>query len=398
MVSGQTQIDNLPRLSDVDCMAEVLKELGCELEFLAQRRRLKLAAKASYGHCQPSAELVTRIRGSILLLGPILATGGSLTMDFPGGDAIGERRIDCHIRALRRMGAKVEAASGKLWASCPKAGLRGAEIELPMPTVTGTENILMASCRALGVTHLKGAAREPEVVDLANFLNRAGADIRGAGSSEIEIIGSPKPLRETAYSLIGDRIEAGTYLLAAAMTRGDITVKGVNPLHLKRFLQLIAKTGATLSAKQKGRQPGWEVRLVMKKTRPKPVDFATAPYPGIATDLQAQIGALNCLAKGSSRITETVFEGRFQHFFELRKFAAKVVVAGRDAQIEGVSQLTPAQARCTDLRAGASLVLAALAADGESEVSDIYHLDRGYDDMEYKLAALGAKITRQTPP
>lgn len=379
---GQSDIRNVPVLRDVSSTLAVLAGLGVDCRYRGKRVRLCVPpALATY---TASYDLVRTMRASILALGPLLARFGQAVVSLPGGCAIGARPVDIHIDGLRQMGAQVKIENGYLIASCRH--LHGADITLPLPTVTGTENLLMAAVLAEGDTILHQAAREPEVVDLANFLLAAGADIRGAGSACIRIRGV-RQLTGISHTVMPDRIEAATYLAAVAATGGEVLLAGARPGDMTAVLDVFRRGGVTIRPVPDG--------IVAKMTgRFAGVDVATATYPGFPTDVQAQLMAVNCLAAGRSVVRETVFENRFMHVQELCRMGADIAPEGNAAVIAGVPFLTGAQLMATDLRASASLVIAALAARGTSMINRIYHLDRGYEQMERKLRAVGARVKR----
>ena len=333
--------------------------------------------------------LVKTMRASILVLGPLLGRFGEADVSLPGGCAIGTRPVDFHLKALRTMGAEITVENGYIKARCPKGRLEGKTLVFDTITVTGTENIMMAAVLAQGKTTIKNAAREPEVVDLAHFLNKMGAKISGAGTHAIEIDGVDS-LHGGTYSVIPDRIEAGTYLTAGALTRGHVTVRKVRPDNLLSMLCKFEEAGAHLTIGE-----DW-VSLDMKGERPRSVDISTAPYPGLATDMQAQFMALNTVATGTATVVENIFENRFMHVQELQRMGAVIKLNGNTALITGVDTLTGAPVMATDLRASASLILAGLAAEGETTVERIYHVDRGYERIEEKLSMLGANIKRRS--
>ena len=331
-------------------------------------------------------ELVKTMRASILVLGPLLGRFRRARVSLPGGCAIGARPVDVHIDGMRQLGAQVEVVNGYIEASCPD-GLKGADIDLGKITVTGTENIMMAAVLATGRTTIHHAACEPEVSDLANFLNTMGAKIQGIGTDTLVIDGVSE-LTGCNYSVIPDRIEVGTYLVAAVVTGGHVLIKDVMPAHMKAVLDKLAEAGAHLHC-------GCDsIEITMKGKKPNAVDITTAPYPLFPTDMQAQFMVLNTLAQGNSTVTETVFENRYMHVPELRRLGADIRLDGRHAHCQGVADLVGATVMATDLRASASLVLAGLHAEGETIVDRIYHLDRGYECIEEKLSQLGAKIVR----
>jgi UDP-N-acetylglucosamine 1-carboxyvinyltransferase len=330
-------------------------------------------------------ELVKTMRASILVLGPLLARFGRADVSLPGGCAIGSRPVNLHIEGLRAMGATIEVENGYIRASAKK--LKGARLVMDVVTVTGTENLMMAATLADGETVIENAAREPEVVDLADCLNKMGAKITGAGTDTITIEGVDR-LVGTHYDVLPDRIETGTYLVAAAIAGGKIRVRDTKPALVEVILHKLREAGADIETGN-----DW-ISLDMHGKRPRSVDIHTAPYPAFPTDMQAQFTALNCVAEGVSTITETVFENRFMHVQEMQRMGAKIKLEGNTAIITGVERLTGAPVMATDLRASASLVLAGLVADGETIVDRIYHIDRGYENIEEKLSGLGAQIRR----
>jgi UDP-N-acetylglucosamine 1-carboxyvinyltransferase len=330
-------------------------------------------------------ELVKTMRASILVLGPMLARFGRADVSLPGGCAIGSRPVNLHINGLRAMGAEIEVENGYIRSRCKQ--LRGARIVMDLVTVTGTENLMMAASLARGTSQIENAAREPEVVDLADCLNRMGAKITGAGTPTITIEGV-ESLAGTDYDVLPDRIETGTFLVAAAITRGNIRVRDTRPELIDSVVQKLREAGAEIEAGE-----DW-ISLNMHGRRPQAVDIYTAPYPAFPTDMQAQFTALNAVAEGVGVVTETIFENRFMHVHELQRMGAKIKLEGNTAICSGIPRLTGAPVMATDLRASASLVLAGLVADGETVVDRIYHVDRGYQDIEDKFAGLGAQIRR----
>lgn len=332
-------------------------------------------------------ELVKTMRASILVLGPLLARFGKADVSLPGGCAIGTRPVDLHLKALKSMGAEISVKNGYIKARCKKGRLQGRPLVFDTVTVTGTENVLMAAVLAEGKTIIKNAAREPEVVDLANFLNQMGAKITGAGTSTIEIEGV-ESLGGGSYTVMPDRIEAGTYLTAGAITRGKVTVRRVKPDNLLSMLCKFEEAGAEISLGE-----DW-ITLNMHGLRPQAIDISTAPYPAFPTDMQAQFMALNSVSDGTSSVIETIFENRFMHVQELQRMGAQIRLNGNTALISGVDRLTGAPVMATDLRASASLILAGLTAEGETVVERVYHVDRGYERIEEKLSMLGADIKR----
>ncbi len=375
-------LENVPRLADVVTISELLRRLGGEVQPEGGRVTIRTPALTSV---EAPYELVSTMRASVLVLGPLVARGGRARVAMPGGCAIGGRPIDLHLKGLERLGAEIELSQGYVEARA--ARLKGARIVFDLVTVTGTENLMMAATLAEGTTTLENAAREPEIPDLARLLTTMGAKIHGAGTERIEIEGV-RELGGAHHHIIPDRVEAGTFLVAGAITRGDVTVRDVVPDHLTAVLDKLEAAGARLEI-------GADRIRVRAEDRPRPTDIVTNPFPGFATDMQAQMMALLGLADGSSVITETIFENRFMHAAELRRMGASIEIDGHRAVIRGVESYQGAPVMATDLRASASLVLAGLAAPGATEVSRVYHLDRGYEGMESKLAALGARIRRE---
>jgi UDP-N-acetylglucosamine 1-carboxyvinyltransferase len=375
-------LENVPRLADVVTIRALLEGLGTEFE---DRDGRTVARTPRLRSCEAPYELVSTMRASVLVLGPLLARAGRARVAMPGGCAIGVRPIDLHLKGLERLGAEITLDRGYVEARA--ARLKGARIVFDVVTVTGTENLMMAAALAEGVTVLENAAREPEVPDLARLLEAMGARIRGAGTERIEIEGVPE-LGGARHRIIPDRVEAGTFLVAGAITGGDVTVRDVVPAHLSAVLDKLEATGARLEV-------GADRIRIRADAPPRATDVVTNPFPGFATDMQAQMMALLGLAEGSSVITETIFENRFQHAAELRRLGAAIEIEGSRAVIRGVPRYQGAPVMATDLRASASLVLGGLAASGTTEVSRVYHLDRGYEGMEQKLATLGARIRRE---
>jgi UDP-N-acetylglucosamine 1-carboxyvinyltransferase len=375
-------LENVPRLADVATIIKLLQGLGTEVE---ERDGAAVARTPAVTSVEAPYELVSTMRASVLVLGPLVARAGRARVALPGGCAIGVRPIDLHLKGLERLGAEIQLAQGYVEARA--ARLKGARIVFDLVTVTGTENLMMAAALAEGTTVLENAAREPEVSDLARLLGTMGARIHGAGTERIEIEGV-RELGGARHRIIPDRVEAGTFLVAGAITGGDVTVRDVVPDHLTAVLDKLEAAGARLEV----RPDRIRVRL---DGRPRATDIVTNPFPGFATDMQAQMMALLGLADGSSVVTETIFENRFMHAAELRRLGASVEIEGHRAVIRGVETYQGAPVMATDLRASASLVLAGLAAAGTTEVSRVYHLDRGYEGMEMKLAGLGARIRRE---
>lgn len=374
-------LHNVPHLSDIATMGKLLTGLGMTVE--RQEESVRLNARSLTTLTAPY-DLVKTMRASIVTLGPMLARFGEAQVSLPGGCAIGARPVDQHIKGLQAMGADVQIEHGYVVARASR--LKGAHIVTDMVTVTGTENLLMAATLAEGKTVLENAAREPEVVDLANCLIAMGAKIKGAGTPVIEVEGVEK-LHGASHRVLPDRIETGSFLVAALMTRGDVTVTDASPHTLDIVLEKLREAGAEVTIGE-----DW-VRAKINR-RPKAVSVRTVPHPGFPTDMQAQFMALDTIAEGTGRITETIFENRFMHVPELQRLGANITVDGHTAVVTGVEWLSGANVMATDLRASASLVIAALVAQGESVVDRIYHLDRGYDHMEVKLRSLGAEIER----
>lgn len=383
LADGPMIVGNVPHLQDVTTTMELLGAMGVRIvidEKLAIETDVSTIKKFSAPY-----ELVKTMRASILVLGPMLAHFGEAEVSLPGGCAIGSRPVNLHIQGLQAMGADITVENGYIRAKANR--LKGAKLVLDIVTVTGTENLMMAAALAEGTTILENAAREPEVVDLANCLNAMGAKITGAGTPTITIEGVEK-LTGIRYDVVSDRIEAGTYLVAAAITGGRVKIKDIKPDILDAVIGKLREAGADIEIGD-----DW-ISLDMHGKRPKAVDVHTAPYPAFPTDMQAQFTALNAVAEGASSITETVFENRFMHVQELERMGADVRLEGNTAIINGVEKLTAAPVMATDLRASASLVLAGLVATGETEVQRIYHIDRGYERIEEKLQQLGATIRR----
>ena len=384
LATEDVQIDNVPALQDVKTSMKLLADLGVNSEQLGLNSYL-IHPQQLTNHIA-SYDLVKTMRASILILGPLLARHGKAQVSLPGGCAIGARPVNLHIEGLREMGAHITVENGYIHAEVEDR-LQGATIVMDTVSVTGTENLMMAATLARGVTTIENAAREPEVVDLAKFLNTLGADIRGAGTDTIKIHGVEK-LHGGHYSVQPDRIETGTFLVAALATGGDVTCKNTDPSMLDAVMKKLTEAGATIS---KG--DDW-IRL-QAPTRPHPVNVITAPHPAFPTDMQAQFCALNAIADGTGWVRETIFENRFMHVPELQRMGASIELEGNTAICKGVAKLEGAQVMCTDLRASASLVIAGLVAEGETTVQRIYHIDRGYETIEKKLTALGAQIERR---
>ena len=375
-------LEDVPQLKDVEVMCEVLSSLGAKVEFL-DKGVIKINSKNVNSYETPY-ELMSKMRASFLVMGPLLTRLGKAKTSMPGGCAIGTRPIDLHLKGFRALGADIDVDHGYIGAYADK--LVGDRIYLDFPSVGATENIMMAAVMAEGETIIDNAAMEPEIVDLANFLNKLGAQIKGVGTSTIRIKGV-KELGGATHSIIPDRIEAGTFMVAAAITKGDVIVENVITSHIKPIIAKLREAGCEV----------WEeedkVRVVGTDNL-KAVDIKTLPYPGFPTDMQAQFMALMSVAQGTSVIIETVFENRFMHVDELKRMGADIKIDGRSAIVQGVKELMSAPVKATDLRAGAALILAGLKADGVTEISDIYHIDRGYENIEEKFTKLGAKIYR----
>jgi UDP-N-acetylglucosamine 1-carboxyvinyltransferase len=377
---------NVPRLQDVATMLKLIRNMGVQVE-QGEDGTVRIDASTLTSPEAPY-ELVKTMRASVLALGPLLARFGEATVSLPGGCAIGSRPVDQHIKGLQAMGAEISVEHGYILAKLPKGRnrLQGARITTDMVTVTGTENLLMAATLAEGETVLENAAQEPEIPDLAEMLIRMGAKIEGHGSSRIRVQGVDA-LHGCDHRVVADRIEAGTFLCAVAATGGDVVLKHGRADHLDAVIEKLVAAGATVTALSDG------IRI-QSRGRLQAQSFRTTEYPGFPTDMQAQFMALNCIAQGTAKITETIFENRYMHVNELVRLGAKIQIDGKVAVVEGVEQLSGATVMATDLRASASLVIAGLVAEGETVVDRIYHLDRGYDRMEAKLAALGADIER----
>lgn len=379
--SGTLILENVPRLVDTQSMEVLLANHGIDV----RRDGLTVSMGGTANSLDAPYDLVRKMRASVLVLGPLLARYGEARVSLPGGCAIGTRPVDLHIRAMQALGAVVELADGYVQARAP-GGLRGGRVVFPNVSVGATENALIAASLAKGASELVNVAREPEISDLAECLNAMGARITGQGSDTIQIEGVDS-LGDATHQVIPDRIEAGTWAIAAAITGGDLVIQGASHRHLDALLDVLVETGATVDVVDEGLR-------VAANGRARAVDISTDPFPGFPTDLQAQFMALMCVADGSARISETVFENRFMHVPELARMGADIQVDGGIALVRGQSRLTPAPVMATDLRASVSLVLAALATEGVSEVSRIYHLDRGYSDLEQKLGSCGAKLQR----
>ncbi|MCG6898567.1 MAG: UDP-N-acetylglucosamine 1-carboxyvinyltransferase [Gammaproteobacteria bacterium] len=383
LADSPVTIRNIPHLHDVTTTMELLGRMGVHLT-LNEKMDIVVDATTIHSLYAPY-ELVRTMRSSILVLGPMLSRFGRADVSLPGGCAIGSRPVNLHIKGLQAMGAEVEVINGYIRARVGR--LKGARLVMDLVTVTGTENLMMAATLAEGTTLIENAAREPEVTDLANCLNCMGAKISGAGTDTIVIEGVER-LSGIEYKVLPDRIEAGSYLVAAAITGGHVKLKDTRPDIMDAVLQSLREAGADITVGD-----DW-IELHMHGKRPRAVDVSTAPYPAFPTDMQAQFTALNAVSEGTGTITETVFENRFMHVQEMQRMGAKIQLKGNTAISKGVERLTGAQVMATDLRASASLVLAGLVADGETTIDRIYHIDRGYERIEEKLAQLGANIRR----
>jgi UDP-N-acetylglucosamine 1-carboxyvinyltransferase len=383
LADGPVTIGNVPHLQDVTTMIELLGRMGASVT-VDERMRIEVDPRTVRETFAPY-ELVKTMRAAILVLGPLVARYGSADVSLPGGCAIGARPVNIHVAGLQAMGAEVYIENGYIKARSGR--LKGARIVLETVTVTGTENLMMAACLAEGRTILENAAREPEIVDLALFLNAMGAKVSGHGTDTI-VIDGVESLHGGSYDVVPDRIEAGTYLVAGAITGGRVRARGARAEHLDAVLAKLAEAGADVI-----RGDGF-VEVDMRGRRPRAVDIRTAPHPGFPTDMQAQFAALNTVAEGVGTIVETIFENRFMHMLEMRRMGADIRLEGNTAIIHGVAKLTAAPVMATDLRASASLVLAGLVAEGTTDVERIYHIDRGYECIEEKLQGLGAQIRR----
>jgi len=383
LADGPVTIGNVPHLQDVTTMIELLGRMGASVT-VDERMRIEVDPRTTRETFAPY-DLVKTMRAAILVLGPLVARYGSADVSLPGGCAIGARPVNIHVAGLQAMGAEVHIENGYIKARAGR--LKGARIVLETVTVTGTENLMMAAALADGRTILENAAREPEIVDLALFLNAMGARVSGYGTDTI-VIDGVESLHGASYDVLPDRIEAGTYLVAGAITGGRVRARGARAEHLDAVLAKLEEAGATVTRGENF------VEVDMRGRRPKAVDIRTAPHPGFPTDMQAQFAALNTVADGVGTIVETIFENRFMHMLEMRRMGAEIRLEGNTAIIKGVARLTAAPVMATDLRASASLVLAGLVAEGTTEIERIYHIDRGYECIEEKLQGLGAQIRR----
>ena len=384
LADSPLKVGNLPHLNDVTTMLELLGSMGVDV-MLSDEMEVQVDT-SSIHNLNARYELVKTMRASILVLGPLLAKFGQATVALPGGCAIGSRPVNLHIEAMRAMGAKIDIEEGNIKAKV-NGRLKGAKIIFEPVSVTGTENVIMAASLADGVTVIENAAREPEVVDLANCLAAMGANIQGAGTDIITIEGVEK-LEGASFSVMPDRVEVGTYLTAVAMTGGKVKIKSAKPEYLSSVISKLELTGALISSGE-----NW-VEINMNEPKPKAISLTTGPYPSFPTDMQAQFVSLNAIANGNSTVTETVFENRFMHVQEIARMGGNIALKGNTAVIEGIKKLKGAPVMATDLRASASLVLAGLVAEGATTIDRIYHIDRGYERIEEKLKTLGADIER----
>lgn len=378
-------LENVPNILDVQVIIEIINSLGAEAGWIGiDNNVLKIIPPQVLKNHVPQQK-VKKLRASSLLLGPLMARFGRIRLSLPGGCNIGVRPMDLHFKGLSKLGAELKLERGYVIADA--SGLRGEKIYLDFPSVGATENIMMAACLAEGQTVIENVAKEPEIVDLANFLNFLGARIRGAGTDVIKIEGVRELSGSGHYTIIPDRIEAGTFMLAAAITRGDVVLEKVIPLHLEPIVAKLREVGVEVIEEE-------DTLRVISKEPLNPIDIKTLPYPGFPTDMQSQMLALLATVKGTSIVVENIFENRFQVASELKRMGAQIKVEGRMAMIEGVPVLQGSQVKATDLRAGAALIIAALAAEGETEIANAYYVDRGYQNLEEKLRALGADIKR----
>ena len=378
-----TVLHDVPKLSDVATIKEVLEILGAKVKIDGHTMTVDSRNLNNYN---APYNYIQKMRASVLIMGPLLARLGKAKISMPGGCAIGTRPIDLHLKGLEALGADIQINHGDMNATAINGKLKGARIYLDFPSVGATEHIMMAAATAEGTTIIENAAEEPEIVDLANFLNSMGANIRGAGTNVIKIDGV-EHLHGTTYTIIPDRIEAGSYMIAAAITGGDLLVRNVIVDHIKPLIAKLEECGVEIS------EEAGNLRIIGKQPL-KAVDIKTMPYPGFPTDMQAQFMALMTVAEGTSVFTETVFENRFMHADELRRMGANIKIDGRSAIVEGVSRLTGCKVKATDLRAGAALIIAALVAEGQTEITELHHIDRGYEDLIKKFQTIGANIVR----
>ncbi|EGQ3102296.1 UDP-N-acetylglucosamine 1-carboxyvinyltransferase [Staphylococcus pseudintermedius] len=381
---GKSELVNVPALSDVETINNVLSVLNAKIKYNEKQQSVTVDASKDLSEEAPY-EYVSKMRASILVMGPLLARLGRAKVALPGGCAIGSRPIEQHLKGLEALGAEIHQEAGYIYAEAPQ-GLVGNEIHFDFPSVGATQNIMMAASLAKGRTVIENVAREPEIVDLANYINEMGGDIKGAGTDTV-IINGVESLKGVKHAIIPDRIEAGTLMIAAAITRGDVLVKGAIKEHMTSLVYKLEEMGVELDYTEEG------IRVTAPE-KLQPVDIKTLPHPGFPTDMQSQMMALLLTAEGHKVVTETVFENRFMHVAEFKRMNAQISVEGRSAKIEGKSALQGAQVKATDLRAAAALILAGLVADGETIVTELKHLDRGYVDFHGKLKSLGANIER----
>jgi UDP-N-acetylglucosamine 1-carboxyvinyltransferase len=383
LAPGASRITNVPDIADVEVMSEVLSGLGARVTRTDHALTVDATEITSF---EAPYEMVAKMRASISVLGPLVARYGQAHVAMPGGCNIGSRKIDMHIRGLAELGVEIKTGHGFIDALAPEAGLHGANVVLDFPSVGATENLLTASSVAQGTTVIENAAREPEIVDLIDFLNGMGARITGGGTSTVTIEGV-EALHPVEHRVVGDRIEAGTFVVAGAIAGGPVTVTGFDPVHLELLLAKLEQAGCQITLLSDG-------VTVQRNATARPVDIQTLPYPGFPTDMQAQFMALMAIANGNSIITENVFENRFMFADELSRMGADIRIEGHHALVKGVERLSAAPVKCPDLRGGAALVLAALVADGETVIGDVHHIDRGYERFVDKLSSLGADIER----
>ncbi|EIZ4609531.1 UDP-N-acetylglucosamine 1-carboxyvinyltransferase [Staphylococcus pseudintermedius] len=381
---GKSELVNVPALSDVETINNVLSVLNAKIKYNEKQQSVTVDASKDLSEEAPY-EYVSKMRASILVMGPLLARLGRAKVALPGGCAIGSRPIEQHLKGLEALGAEIHQEAGYIYAEAPQ-GLVGNEIHFDFPSVGATQNIMMAASLAKGRTVIENVAREPEIVDLANYINKMGSDVKGAGTDTV-IINGVESLKGVKHAIIPDRIEAGTLMIAAAITRGDVLVKGAIKEHMTSLVYKLEEMGVELDYTEEG------IRVTAPE-KLQPVDIKTLPHPGFPTDMQSQMMALLLTAEGHKVVTETVFENRFMHVAEFKRMNAQISVEGRSAKIEGKSALQGAQVKATDLRAAAALILAGLVADGETIVTELKHLDRGYVDFHGKLKSLGANIER----
>ncbi len=380
-------LEDVPDLADVEVILDVIQMLGARVDYSREDHTIKINAETLNNFSTPY-DLMSKMRASFLVMGPLLARLGRTEISMPGGCAIGKRPIDLHLKGFRALGAEIVENTSTIGATAPN-GLVGDLVYLDFPSVGATQNLMMAATHAEGETLIENAAKEPEIVDLANFLNKMGADVRGAGTSSIRIKGV-KQLGGAVHQIIPDRVEASTYMVAAAITGGDIVIENVITSHIRPVIAKLKEVGCRIIDNSDE-----DMLRIIGPERPKATSIRTLPYPGFPTDAQAQFMALMTICDGHSEVEETVFENRFMHVDELSKMGALIATDGNEAKIRGIPSLHGARVRATDLRAGAALVLAGLVADGETVVDDIYHIDRGYSDLVGKLRGLGADVERR---